>query len=192
MNAVSAKQQQPDKDWDDIIPEAERSKFEAEERQKEEMEIMMLPRSRTQKANKQGLGGAQSDSGDDYDPNAKGGSGSEDSDAERPKRRGRPSKTAGGKESVKGFSEKEVRSFIKSFKKFANPMKRLEAIALDAELQEKPLPDLQRLGNELMQGCENALNAPKEEEDAATGEWVLYNSFGEVGIVKTSDSNRND
>lgn len=34
------------KDWDDIIPEAERKKVEDEERLKEEMELYLPPRSR--------------------------------------------------------------------------------------------------------------------------------------------------
>lgn len=35
---------------------------------------------------------------------------------------------------------------------------RLEAIACDAELQEKPLADIKRLGELLKKGCEDAMN----------------------------------
>lgn len=153
VSTVAPPESEHTKDWDEIIPEADRLKFEEEEKQKEEMEILMLPRSR----NKTKVSGNRSDSGDEYDPSAKvGDSGSEDSDGDRPKRRGRTKSSY--KELIKGFTEAEVRKFVKSFKKFPNPLKRLESIAIDSELQEKPLPDLQRLAEELQKSCENILN----------------------------------
>lgn len=45
----------------------------------------------------------------------------DDSDDDRPKKRGRPHKN---KDGVKGFTDQDIRRFIKSFKKFGNPMKR--------------------------------------------------------------------
>lgn len=42
---------------------------------------------------------------------------------------------------------------MKSYKKFPAPLKRLEAIACEAELQEKPLADLLRLGQDLRARC---------------------------------------
>lgn len=99
------------------------------------------------------------------------GSGSDDgggSDDDRPKKRGRPRSSA--KESIKGFSDAEVRlkhfdvtsstsfneqvrRFVKSYRKFSAPLKRLEAVACDSELQEKPLADLRRLGETLRDRC---------------------------------------
>lgn len=154
VNAVSTNTSLPkDKDWDDIIPEVDRLKFEEEERQKEEMKILMLPRSRTKnQTQKDGNSNGNRSESDEYDPNLKD-SGSEDSDGDRPRRgRGRP--VSGRKEPIRGFTEAEIRRFIKSYKKFPNPMKRLESIAIDSELQEKPLPDLQRLATELQNQCE--------------------------------------
>jgi chromodomain-helicase-DNA-binding protein 1 len=100
------------------------------------------------------------------------GSGSDDgggSDDDRPKKRGRPRSSA--KESIKGFSDAEVmsktflhdkhyisfigqvRRFVKSYRKFSAPLKRLEAVACDSELQEKPLADLRKLGETLRDRC---------------------------------------
>lgn len=62
----------------------------------------------------------------------------------------------------------QVRRFIKSYKKFPAPMKRLEAIACDAELQEKPLADLRKLGELLKERCLASVGeqqAQKENEN---------------------------
>ena len=160
------------KDWDEIIPEADRLKAEEEQRAKEQMEVLMVgPRSRTkqqlhQAGQQQQLKGSDSE---EYDPNQKD-SGSEDSDGgggggRSRKSRGRPS--SGKKEPIKGFSEAEIRRFVKSFKKFGAPLKRLESIAIDAELQEKPLPDLQRIAAQLQTACEAAVS---ESENARSEE----------------------
>uniref|UniRef100_A0A8C7RTC8 Chromodomain helicase DNA binding protein 2 n=1 Tax=Oncorhynchus mykiss TaxID=8022 RepID=A0A8C7RTC8_ONCMY len=125
-------------DWDDIIPEDQRRKLEEEQKQKEMEDIYMLPRSRKASLNKS-LGcislkhrssGSESetdDSGDD----------------KKPKRRGRP---RARKNNVEGFTDAEIRRFIKAYKKFAAPLERLECIARDSELVEKSQADLKRLG----------------------------------------------
>lgn len=56
---------------------------------------------------------------------------------------------------------------MKSFKKFSAPLKRLEAVACDAELQEKPLAELRRLGELLRERCASSMTeqqAQKENE----------------------------
>lgn len=56
---------------------------------------------------------------------------------------------------------------MKSFKRFPAPLKRLEAVACDAELQEKPLAELRRLGELLRERCTSSmteLQAQKENE----------------------------
>lgn len=60
----------------------------------------------------------------------------------------------------------EIRRFVKSFKKFPAPLKRLEAVACDAELQEKPLADLKKLGETLQERCRKSM----EESQAAQGQ----------------------
>lgn len=96
---------------------------------------------------------------------------SEDSeDEDRPKKRGRP--RVSGKDAVRGFTEKEIRHFIKSYKKFGSPLTRLDAIACDAELQEKSESDLRKLAEMLKKGCEQAVEEfkhKKEEENQAEG-----------------------
>lgn len=143
------------KDWSEIIPEEERKKLEEEEESKKMEELG--PRSSRKSAlqNSKTL----SDSGEEYDPNA----GSDDSEGEnKPSRkRGARSKKDTNKELIHGFTEQELRRFIKSYKKFPAPMKRLESIAMDAELQEKPLSDLTQLAQSLQSECENAI---KEHE----------------------------
>lgn len=84
----------------------------------------------------------------------------EGSDGEdRPRKRGRPRVNA--RESVKGFTDVEIRRFLKSFRKFSSPLDRLEAVAGDAELQEKPLSDLRKLGELILQRCQEALESQK-------------------------------
>ena len=55
---------------------------------------------------------------------------------------------------------------MKSFKKFPAPMKRLEMIACDAELQEKSLAELHKLGTYLREQCEIAMNEANATEPA--------------------------
>lgn len=162
-----------EKEWDEIIPESERIKFENDERHKEEME-MMIPRCRNKSKMDRGNGN-QSDSGDEYDPNAKNESGSEESDGDRPRRRGRPKSSY--KELIKGFSEQEVRKFIKSYRKFPTPMNRLESIAIDAELQEKPLPDLQRLAVQLEESCRIAIKESESKDQSNESGMDLFISL---------------
>lgn len=60
---------------------------------------------------------------------------------------------------------------MKAYKKFGAPLKRLEAVACDAELQEKPLAELRKLGETLRERCAAAmieLQGPKENDPAAT------------------------
>uniref|UniRef100_A0A669DBE4 Chromodomain helicase DNA binding protein 1 n=1 Tax=Oreochromis niloticus TaxID=8128 RepID=A0A669DBE4_ORENI len=123
--------------WDDIIPEEQRRRMEEEERQKELEEIYMLPRMRNcakQNANEGRQSRNRRYSGSDSDST---------SDRKRPKKRGRPRTIP--RENIKGFSDAEIRRFVKSYKKFGGPLERLDAIARDAELVDKSEHDLKRL-----------------------------------------------
>lgn len=73
----------------------------------------------------------------------------EESSSDRPRKRGRPS----NKERLLNFTDAELRRFIKSYKKFPAPLKRLDAIASDADLEEKSLHDLKKLGEMLRKRC---------------------------------------
>ncbi|GIZ00654.1 chromodomain-helicase-DNA-binding protein 1 [Caerostris extrusa] len=119
-----------EKDWDDIIPEDDRKQMEAEEREREEMVMYLPPRSRkpVKKMSKHSDSDAsKGDSGS--------GSDKDDSDEDRPRKRGRPRIIKN--DAFKDFTDAEIRRLIKSYKKFPSPLKRLESIAMDAELHEK-------------------------------------------------------
>ncbi|XP_058391124.1 chromodomain-helicase-DNA-binding protein 1 isoform X2 [Diceros bicornis minor] len=140
------------KNWEEIIPEDQRRRLEEEERQKELEEIYMLPRMRNcaKQISFNGSEGRRSRSrrysGSDSDSM---------SERKRPKKRGRPRTIP--RENIKGFSDAEIRRFIKSYKKFGGPLERLDAIARDAELVDKSETDLRRLGELVHNGCIKAL-----------------------------------
>ncbi|XP_042199024.1 chromodomain-helicase-DNA-binding protein 2 isoform X4 [Callorhinchus milii] len=152
------------KEWDDIIPEEQRRKIEEAERQKELEEIYMLPRSRSS-TKKARVNGSDSDVGSRRRRQQSSGSDSEtdesDDEDKRPKRRGRPRTVR--RDMVDGFTDSEIRRFIKSYKKFGTPLERLEAIARDAELVEKSIADLKRLGELIHNGCVLALKEYEEQ-----------------------------
>lgn len=152
------------KDWDDIIPEDFRRVVENEEKAKEMEDLYLPPRRKTatsnqnEASNKRGSKKGQNDESNDSDYDA-GSDGSNDADGKLKSRRGRPAM----KEKIVGFTDTEIRRFIKSYKKFPAPLERLEAIACDAELQEKPLTELKRIGEMLHDRCVQFLDEHKEE-----------------------------
>ncbi|KAM9062922.1 chromodomain-helicase-DNA-binding protein 2 isoform X1 [Sarcophilus harrisii] len=159
------------KDWDEIIPEDQRKKVEEEERQKELEEIYMLPRIRSSAKKAQAN---DSDSDVESKRRAQRSSGSESEtddtdDDKRPKRRGRPRSVR--KDLVEGFTDAEIRRFIKAYKKFGLPLERLECIARDAELVDKSVADLKRLGELIHNSCVSAMQEYEEQlkENASEG-----------------------
>lgn len=60
------------------------------------------------------------------------------------------------------YSFFQIRRFVKSYKKFSAPLKHLDSIACDAELQEKPLAELKKLGEILQERCKAVLNDTTE------------------------------
>ncbi|XP_029169357.1 chromodomain-helicase-DNA-binding protein 1 isoform X7 [Nylanderia fulva] len=146
------------KDWAEIIPENFRKKVEEEEKSKEMEDLYLPPRSRKtlQQLNQsEGRGRKRKKMQDDSEEDEETGSEAEGSDDERPKKRGRPRVTP--RENVKSFTDAEIRRFIKSYKKFPAPLKRLEDIAADADLQEKPMSELRFLGEQLKSRCDMCL-----------------------------------
>ncbi|XP_072453470.1 chromodomain-helicase-DNA-binding protein 1 isoform X6 [Notamacropus eugenii] len=150
------------RNWEEIIPEDQRRRLEEEERQKELEEIYMLPRMRNcaKQISFNGSEGRRSRSrrysGSDSDSI---------SERKRPKKRGRPRTIP--RENIKGFSDAEIRRFIKSYKKFGGPLERLDAIARDAELVDKSETDLRRLGELVHNGCVKALKDSSSGQDRA-------------------------
>lgn len=133
------------KDWDDIIPENFRKAVELQEHSKEMEDLYLPPRRKNQtqlnqssEADDMGgvaaglLGGKlkknKAKQQEDNDSNFEL---SDATDEDRPKKRGRNLQ----KEKIPNFTDTELRRLIRSLKKFPAPLKRLEAIACDAELQ---------------------------------------------------------
>ncbi|KAL4601687.1 chromodomain-helicase-DNA-binding protein 2-like [Arapaima gigas] len=146
------------RDWDDIIPEDQRRKVEEEEKQKEMEDIYMLPRSRS--SNKKVSGEAHLT---DHTHRSSG-SESETDDSEddkKPKRRGRP---RARKNNVEGFTDTEIRRSpsLKCCSFVAASLRRLEAVARDAELVDKSIADLRRLGELVHSSCVTAVQEHEE------------------------------
>uniref|UniRef100_A0A8C6XB66 Chromodomain helicase DNA binding protein 1 n=1 Tax=Naja naja TaxID=35670 RepID=A0A8C6XB66_NAJNA len=159
---IELEPEQNSRNWEEIIPEVQRRRLEEEERQKELEEIYMLPRMRNcakqvsltfekrRRCRNRRYSGSDSDSV---------------SDRKRPKKRGRPRTIP--RENIKGFSDAEIRRFIKSYKKFGGPLERLDAIARDAELVDKSEIDLRRLGELVHNGCFKALKDNSSGQERA-------------------------
>merc|ERR1712198_389527 len=118
--------------WDEIIPSNIREELEEEERQKELAELYLGPRQRKtvlgenkENENKRKREGSEGEEEEDVngDPDT-------------------PPKKKKKEEKIKGFTDVEIRRFIKSYKKFPMPLTRMEDIAEDAELAEKNVNDL--------------------------------------------------
>uniref|UniRef100_A0A4W3KC91 Chromodomain helicase DNA binding protein 1 n=1 Tax=Callorhinchus milii TaxID=7868 RepID=A0A4W3KC91_CALMI len=146
------------KEWDDIIPEVQRRRMEEEARQKELEEIYLLPRMRNCAKQVMSDRSCTNIVSSESDSDSV-------SEGKRPKKRGRPRTIP--RENIKGFSDAEIRRFIKSYKKFGGPLERLEAIARDAELVDKSEVDLRRLGEMVHNGCIKALRESTAQEKTA-------------------------
>ncbi|XP_038068457.1 chromodomain-helicase-DNA-binding protein 1-like isoform X2 [Patiria miniata] len=155
------------KDWEDLIPEANRLKVEEDAKQKEQLQLYLPPRVRKQ-VNRMTYQGSDSEASVTRKKRTKrsrsssSSSETDESDTEKKtkKPRGRPRTTR--RDGVHGFTDAEIRRFIKSYKKFGEPLTRLEAIAGDAELQEKSQADLMKLGTMLHDGCKRAIEEYEE------------------------------
>jgi len=147
------------RDWDAIIPENVRKKIDEEQKEKEMADLYLPPRrgrgpqpaEGDEKSKGRGRRGEEEEESEGSEGEASDGDG-------RPKKRGRPRVNA---REIKGFTDAEIRRFLKSFRKFASPLDRLEVVAGDAELQEKPLSDLKKLGELILQRCQEALQSQK-------------------------------
>ncbi|CAG9816539.1 unnamed protein product [Phaedon cochleariae] len=159
------------KDWDEIIPEKLRKKVEEEEKSKEMEDLYLPPRSRktlqqinqSESDGEEGKGRKKAKKEEESCGSSAEG---EESDDDRPKKRGRP--PGGSREKMKNFTDAELRRFIKSYKRFSAPLKRMEEVACDAELQEKPLAELRKLGEMLHERCRAHMNEQTKENTEAS------------------------
>lgn len=156
------------KEWDAIIPQDIRLKVEQEEKEKEMADLYLPPRSsRSQNANNHSNSSSPDKplGNEALNKKARGrkrkykneseDSDYEDEDGRLSKKRGRPK--GHGKDGLKGFTDGQVRKFLKSLKKFPNPLQRIDLIAQDSGLVEKNSADLKKLGELLIQGCKTAI-----------------------------------
>uniref|UniRef100_A0AAX7TBU7 DNA helicase n=1 Tax=Astatotilapia calliptera TaxID=8154 RepID=A0AAX7TBU7_ASTCA len=141
-------EEKPIPEWDDIIPEEQRRKIEEEAKQREMEDIFMLPRSRSSNKRPSARRCDHRSSGSESETD-------DSDDDKKPKKRGRP---RARKNNVEGFTDAEIRRFIKAYKKFGCPLERLEAIARDSELVDKSIADLKRLGELIHSSCVTAVN----------------------------------
>lgn len=79
---------------------------------------------------------------------------------------------------------------MKSYKKFSAPIKRLEAVACDAELQEKPLQELKKLAEFLHEKCKAYMSEQTKEtcelgQDDAKNKKKMNTSF-KIGSVSVN------
>ncbi|XP_071845711.1 chromodomain-helicase-DNA-binding protein 1-like isoform X3 [Apostichopus japonicus] len=159
------------KTWEEIIPEDARNKLDEEDKQKEQLELYLPPRIRKQ-VNRMTYHGSDSETSVVSRKRKRRGSSvtvseSEQSDSEKKVKRPRGRPRTVPRNTIEGFTDAEIRRFVKSYKKFGAPLTRLEAIAGDAGLQEKSQGDLERLGNMLHEGCVRAIEEyeAKQKED---------------------------
>ncbi|XP_033634619.1 chromodomain-helicase-DNA-binding protein 1-like isoform X3 [Asterias rubens] len=155
------------KDWEDIIPAVNRLKVEEDEKQKEQLQLYLPPRVRKQ-VNRMTYQGSDSEASVALKKRTKrsrsssSSSETDDSDADKKAKRPRGRPRTSRRDGVHGFTDAEIRRFIKSYKKFGEPLTRLEAIAGDAELQEKSQADLMKLGTMIHEGCSRAVHEYEE------------------------------
>ncbi|CAF5215161.1 unnamed protein product, partial [Rotaria magnacalcarata] len=113
------------KSWKDIIPESERQKFDDE--CLAELTAALPPRSRKRVE----LFNSKSDLDNNNNTN----------------RRSHMDIV------LNEFTTNEIRKFIKSFKKFSDPLHRLDLITMDAELEDKSRQDIEELTNYIHSEC---------------------------------------
>ena len=167
---ASAKSGGIQKLWDEIIPTNIREELEEEERQKELAELYLGPRQRKTVLggeNKENEGKRKRDGseGDQSDNDAGG-------DADTPPKKKKKD------EKIKGFTDAEIRRFIKSYKKFPMPLTRMDDIGEDAELADKAVSDLVDLGRLLRQKCMEAL----EDQETDSRKKVEAVKLGKVSV----------
>ncbi|XP_042327998.1 chromodomain-helicase-DNA-binding protein 2-like [Sceloporus undulatus] len=107
-------------------------------------------------------------------------------DDKRPKLQGTSQNTP--QYTVEGFTDAELRRFVKSYVKFAVPLERLEFVARDAQLVDKSLADLKHLGELLHNSCASAIQEYEKQlkdnppEDKGPGK--PKGAFIKIGGVK--------
>lgn len=111
-NTTTTQVDEESKDWDEIIPETLRKKVEEEEKSKEMEDLYLPPRSRKtlqqiNQSESDGEGGKGKKRKKTIEESGASSGEVEDSDDERPRKRGRP--PLANREKIKNFTDVEVR-----------------------------------------------------------------------------------
>jgi hypothetical protein len=152
--------------WEEIIPESYRAELEEEERQKEMAELYLGPRQRKT------VLAANDENKENEERKRKKGSESEDEENSDEDPETPPKKKGKKDDKIHGFTDNEIRRFVKSYKKYPLPLTRMEDIAEDADLTDKSVSDLVDLGRRIRERCLAALgptSAPETGSTVATG-----------------------
>ena len=163
---ASAKSGGIQKLWDEIIPTKIRDELVEEERQKELAELYLGPRQR-----KTVLAGENKENENKRKRDGEEETEEAEADGDTPPKKKKKD------EKVKGFTDAEIRRFIKSYKKFPMPLTRMEDIAEDSDLTDKSVQDLLDLGRLLRQKCIESL-----EQEAESSKKVESVKLGKVSI----------
>ena len=163
---ASAKSGGIQKLWDEIIPTKIRDELVEEERQKELAELYLGPRQR-----KTVLAGENKENENKRKRDGEEETEEAEADGDTPPKKKKKD------EKVKGFTDGEIRRFIKSYKKFPMPLTRMEDIAEDSDLADKSVQDLLDLGRLLRQKCIESL-----EQESESSKKVESVKLGKVSI----------
>ncbi|CAI8057331.1 Chromodomain-helicase-DNA-binding protein 2 [Geodia barretti] len=166
--------------WEEIIPAELLQEVEEEEKQREELQLYLPPRQRTVQnyCEDQQTSTTRSSNGGRSRRAARGGGGARDRAGGRKRRGGDEGdgkaesndNSSVVRKNVRGFTNSEIKRFIRSYLRFAPPNSRLEEVASDAGLQEKSLSELQRLADTLSDGVDLAEREHNSRSEGERGE----------------------
>jgi hypothetical protein len=160
--------QSTSKSWEDIIPESHRSEIEMEEEREQLQKLSLGRRNRGQRQT--AIPQINDASDDDWKKDEEQESGGSSSDDER--KDGKIGSSSSKKRTkmtgqyIKYFNTSEVRRFVRSFKKFPCPLKKIDTVAQDAELEEKSQIHLVELAIKIQNLCKASIMEYEKFKDA--------------------------
>ena len=154
------------KSWEDIIPESHRNEIETKE---EHEQLQMLNLGRRNRGQRQtAIPQINDGSDDDWKKEDDQESGASSTDDERKGNSLSRKRTKMSGQNIKYFNTSEVRRFVKSYKKFPCPLKKIDTVAQDAELEEKSRTHLVELAITIQNLCKASLMENEKFKDSET------------------------
>ncbi len=152
------------KSWEEIIPESHRNEIEMKE-EHEQLQLMNLGR-RNRGQRQTTIPQINDGSDDDWKKDDDQESGASSTDDERKGNNSSRKKTKMTGQYIKYFNTSEVRRFVRSYKKFPCPLKKIDTVAQDAELEEKSQTHLVELAIKIQSLCKTFLaDSESHEQD---------------------------